>query len=92
MKFVSGGFLELGSTAKVRVDEEPLFLYLIGFSENLSERFVDVDLTRGYSLRPGGYLYCDSSTSVSVPDNQVGLINPLGDLAELGLVYSGCTV
>lgn len=92
MKFVSGGFLQLDSTAKVRVDEDPLFLYLIGISENLSERFVEVDLAKGYSLRPGRYLYGNSFTSISVPDHQVGLINPLSALAELGLIFLGSTV
>lgn len=92
MKFVSGGFLELGSTARIRVDDDPLFLYLVGFSENIGERFVEVNLDRGYSLRPRSYLYSDSFTSISVPEHQVGLINPLGNLAELGLMYLGSTV
>ena len=75
--------LRIGETAKIRVDTEPLIL-----SENpdLESIFEEVDLKKGFRLKPNQYLYANTIEYVKIPNNMCALLLPRSTFARLGLL------
>lgn len=79
--------LSIGEQAKVLKTDKPINLFELKENENLlSDRFEQIDLAKGYELKPLSYLYASSAEKVKIPKNMCGLIMPRSTFARLGLI------
>lgn len=75
--------LSLGDKAKIRNDKD-----IDLFDENAldQELYGEIDLAKGYTLKPKEFLYSSSVEKVTIPKDKCGLIVPRSTFARLGLI------
>lgn len=75
--------LSLGDKAKIRNDKD-----IDLFDENAldQELYEEIDLAKGYTLKPKEFLYSSSVEKVTIPKDKCGLIVPRSTFARLGLI------
>lgn len=79
--------LSIGEQAKVLKSDKSINLFELKENENLlKDRFEQINLAKGYQLKPLSYLYASSAEKVKIPENMCGLIMPRSTFARLGLI------
>ncbi|MDE7168758.1 MAG: dCTP deaminase [Mucispirillum sp.] len=80
--------LRINHIAYTRIDENPLILAegCDDPEELLKGRTKEIDLAKGFLLKPGDYLYGKTFEKIKVPDSMCGLIMPRSTFARIGLI------
>jgi len=75
--------LRIDEKAKIRKDTEPLILADNPDLENIYE---EVNLAKGFRLKPGQYLYANTVENVKIPNDMCGILLSRSTFARLGLI------
>lgn len=79
--------LSLSEKAKIKKNNEMIDLFKLACDENLCEDiYEEIDLAKGYELKPQEYLYSSSVEKVSIPRNMCGIVLPRSSFARIGLI------
>ncbi|EAJ1119950.1 dCTP deaminase [Campylobacter lari] len=79
--------LSIGDKAKVKKDDRVIDLFKLDCDDNLCDDiYQEIDLAKGYELKPKEYLYSSSVEKVTIPKNMCGIILPRSSFARIGLI------
>lgn len=79
--------LSIGDKALVKKDDALIDLFTLDCDENLcKDIYQEIDLAKGYDLKPLSYLYASSVEKVTIPQNMCGIILPRSSFARIGLI------
>lgn len=79
--------LSIGDKALIKKSNDIIDLFELDCNENLcKDIYEEIDLAKGYDLKPLSYLYASSVEKVSIPENMCGIILPRSSFARIGLI------
>lgn len=80
--------LSIGDKAKIKKDDRVIDLFKLDCDDNLCDDiYQEIDLAKGYELKPKEYLYSSSVEKITIPKNMCGIILPMSSYANPG--YTG---
>lgn len=80
--------LSISDKAYVKKDDKIIDLFELDSSDNglLEDIYTEIDLAKGYELKPQNYFYTTSVEKVSIPLDMCGLVLARSTFARLGLI------
>ncbi len=75
--------LAIGETAKIQTSTKTINLLE---KETFDDIYEEVDLTKGYELKPGTYMYASTIETVSIPIDCCGILLPRSSFARIGMI------
>ncbi|EAC1598528.1 dCTP deaminase [Campylobacter coli] len=79
--------LSIGDKAKIKKDDRVIDLFKLDCDDNLCDDiYQEIDLAKGYELKPKEYLYSSSVEKITIPKNMCGIILPRSSFARIGLI------
>ena len=78
--------LSLSESALARKNDAVLDLFDRDIDKNLQDLYTEIDLAKGYDLKPLQYLYGQSAEKVTIPQDKCGILLPRSTFARLGLI------
>ena len=79
--------LSISDKAKVKKDDKPIDLFQLDCDDSLCDNiYTEIDLAKGYELKPLEYLYTSSVERVKIPLNMCGIVLPRSSFARIGLI------
>ncbi|AWI34906.1 dCTP deaminase [Helicobacter apodemus] len=79
--------LSIGDIAKVKRDDKTIDLFELDCDEKLCDDiYEEIDLAKGYELKPLNYLYASSVEKVTIPKDMCGIILPRSSFTRIGLI------
>ena len=79
--------LSISDKAKVKKDDKPIDLFQLDCDDSLCDNiYTEIDLAKGYELKPLEYLYTSSVERVKIPLNMCGIVLLRISFARIGLI------
>ncbi len=79
--------LSIGDKAKIKKDDRVIDLFKLDCDDNLCDDiYQEIDLAKGYELKPKEYLYSSSVEKITIPKNMCGIILPRSSFTRIGLI------
>ncbi|EAJ1060506.1 dCTP deaminase [Campylobacter coli] len=79
--------LSIGDKAKIKKDDRVIDLFKLDCDDNLCDDiYQEIDLAKGYELKPKEYLYSSSVEKITIPKNMCGIILLRSSFARIGLI------
>lgn len=79
--------LSISDKAKVKKDSAPIDLFQLDCDDSLCDNiYTEIDLAKGYELKPLEYLYSSSVEKVKIPLNMCGIVLPRSSFARIGVI------
>jgi len=84
---IRGSSIDLAISEKAKIPKENKTIDLFSEKPNTDELFNEVELAKGYELKPNSFLYSSTVEYIKIPQNMCGIIYQEAHLQELGLYY-----
>jgi len=83
---IRGSSIDLAISEKAKIPKENKTIDLFSEKPNTDELFNEVELAKGYELKPNSFLYSSTVEYIKIPQNMCGIILPRSTFARIGLV------
>ena len=79
--------LSIDDKAFVKKNDDMIDLFQVDSVEDLcADIYDEVDLAKGYELKPQSYLYSKSVETITMPNTMCGIVLPRSSFARIGLI------
>ncbi len=75
--------LSIGEKAKIQTSTKTINLLE---DDDLESLYTEVDLTKGYELKPSSYMYSSTIEYVKIPKDHCGILLPRSSFARIGMI------